>query len=106
MAHKAYGRRHQAIRLALIATMPEGSPCYVCGQPMSRAEPLDLCHEPGDKALGLPGRHLGHRRCNRATSKPKPKQPKPLTIKAKRKLAALQMAEAALEEKTGSGRYW
>jgi hypothetical protein len=63
---------------------------------------LDLHHsDPTAKARGEPGDVIAHRRCNRATSKAKPKPPKPVTPNMARRLAAVQMAEARQD-----GRVW
>ncbi|SFO14354.1 Recombination endonuclease VII [Actinomadura madurae] len=59
---RGYGWRHQQARRIALANMEPGQPCARCGQPMSRAEPLDLDHT--DDRAGYRG--LAHRSCNRS----------------------------------------
>jgi hypothetical protein len=62
-AARGYDSRHQRLRAALLAAMPDGQPCAGCGRPMFRGQALDLGHDDHDRT-----RYVGleHASCNRS----------------------------------------
>lgn len=64
---RGLGADHQADRKRLLALLRDGDPCWRCGQPMYRSQPLDRDHIV-DRALGgaLGPAVLAHRWCNRS----------------------------------------
>jgi hypothetical protein len=59
---RGYGPAHRRARRAALATHQDGTPCHLCGLPMSRDQALDLDHDPGTTTY----RGLAHAHCNRA----------------------------------------
>jgi hypothetical protein len=61
-----YGHAHQRLRAALLAAFTEGTPCGLCGNPMWRAQKLDLGHVSDADGRSIPGRWAGlqHATCN------------------------------------------
>lgn len=63
---RGYGAEHQTARRHALDNHTDGDPCGFCGQPMYRAQRLDLDHTT-PLALGGDGpRRLTHAKCNRA----------------------------------------
>jgi len=74
-----YGYQHRKRRIELmVQAIAEGSPCPKCGAVIldpdgPGGEPLDLGHvTQQDKVLGLLGRQIEHRRCNRSHDRVRP----------------------------------
>ena len=78
---RGLGSDHQADRKRLLAMLQDGEPCWRCGQPMYRSQPLDRDHII-DRALG--GAQgpavLSHRYCNRSAGAKLGNQLQPRTI--------------------------
>jgi hypothetical protein len=66
-AQRGLGAEHQADRKRLLKQLRDGDPCWRCGQPMYKSQPLDRDHVI-DRALGgaQGPAMLAHRWCNRA----------------------------------------
>lgn len=82
-AERGLGSDHQADKRRLLALHRDGDPCWRCGQPMYKSQPLDRDHVV-DRALGgtLGPAVLAHAACNRGAGATLGNQMQPRTITA------------------------
>lgn len=81
-AQRGLGADHQADRKRLLAMHRDGDPCWRCGQPMYKSQPLDRDHIV-DRALGGAAGPavLAHTSCNRSAGAKLGNQLRPLPVK-------------------------
>ena len=63
---RGLGWEHQKQRERLLAAHRDGTPCWWCGEPMYRSQPLDADHEEARAHGGTRASRLLHSRCNRS----------------------------------------